>query len=75
MAVAQFRLHPGWQGGPQAEPEDPNLPARLDRSDRWDQCAIHCSCSDATFQSSALVWFDTGPEAPGGINSETTSWI
>ena len=33
------------------------------------------SSSDATFQSSALVWVGTGPDASGGVNSETTSWI
>ena len=31
--------------------------------------------SDATVQSSALVWLGTGPLAPGGMNCETTSWI
>ena len=33
------------------------------------------SSSDATFQSSALVWVGTGPAANGGVNSETTSWM
>jgi hypothetical protein len=54
MAVAQLRLHRDGE-----EVLRPNLktqpPARLDLSDRWDQCAIHCSCCEATFQSSALV--------------------
>jgi hypothetical protein len=31
--------------------------------------------SDATFQSSALVWTDTGPIDADGISCETTSWI
>jgi hypothetical protein len=33
------------------------------------------SRSEATFQSSSLVWADTGPEDPGGVYSETTAWI
>jgi hypothetical protein len=39
------------------------------------QLRVHCcwSCSEATFQSSALVCVAMGPEAPGGVNSETTS--
>jgi hypothetical protein len=39
-----------------------------------DQYAIQLSCSDATFQSSALVWVGSGPEEAGGVNCETTSW-
>jgi len=35
--------------------------------------AVQFCCSYATFQSSALVWVGTGPEAPGGVNCETTS--
>jgi len=54
----------------------PNLLARIDRSDPWDQCAIHCSCSESTFQASTQVWVGAGPVIdPGGVNSETTSWI
>ena len=38
-------------------------------SDYW------LSCSEATFQSSARVWTGTGPGAPGGMFSDTTSRI
>jgi class 3 adenylate cyclase len=31
--------------------------------------------SEATFQSSALVWVGWGSVKPGGVNSATTSWM
>jgi hypothetical protein len=32
-------------------------------------------CSEPTFQASALVWVGWGVVNPGGVNSETTTWI
>ena len=75
LLASQLRLHPDGEEALRPNPKTPNLLARIDHSDPWDQCAIQWFCSDATFQSSALVWMGTGPVDPGGVCCETTSWI
>jgi hypothetical protein len=70
LLASQLRLHPDGEEVTRTKPPRPDRPF-----DPWDKSAIQWSCSDATFQSSALVWVGWGSVNPGGVNCETTSWI